>query len=663
MVAVHEFGALAMKSVSDVGRGSLGAGAGRSSFADLCKSTLTDQVAVDEAGSDVSSAGGDQVFGKSKVGGVSRAKTENRHDSLPTGAPAKNTTGQNPVSLHIPAASPADASDGLIRGTLSTPSDNAINASLGGARDLATRPSSTANTGIEPIAAAPPTGLKDENGLISSDAFDTEAHANSSKAHPERVETGGSLEPAASSECVDATHNSLSGQFSMESANPRVSTASNPQAVSAGSGDPSTANAAAPALGSEIFLTDSESPHAASVNSSTQLENQQQTAIHVGQSSGEPHGTGAANSAQPLQAIEIGTQGKAQSDNATSPEPLQGVAAVLASAAAEESSGTAATPVSAQKPATKSGISKVTASPKADANFAEFSGIPASLSSSKAPKAGSPAQVAAPTHQPPDPQTETKQSASSSRDPATSKTNDLPGRHKSGDAPEMNDSPAMNSKSGDGEANQPASPAAFPQPTSAQAAASSSTAIGNTLTSAAIARASTDNTGTNTPASMEPGRVPSSSASATELIANPGTGSVQVAQILNRATQAEMKIGMNTSAFGSVEVRAVVHATDVGVVIGSERGDLHSLLTNDLPGIANLLQQQNLRLSQVSFTNGLGVSTQAQSQGDARSGGFRSPVHPSSPAYVESGRDTSGGPASMAGPRTLSGGASISILA
>jgi trimeric autotransporter adhesin len=81
-------------------------------------------------------------------------------------------------------------------------------------------------------------------------------------------------------------------------------------------------------------------------------------------------------------------------------------------------------------------------------------------------------------------------------------------------------------------------------------------------------------------------------------------GPVQVAQMASRAGQAEMRIGMNTSAFGSVEVRTVIHASDVGLTIGSEKGDLRGLLTNELPVVANNLQQQNLRLTSVSFTQG-----------------------------------------------------------
>jgi flagellar hook-length control protein FliK len=93
----------------------------------------------------------------------------------------------------------------------------------------------------------------------------------------------------------------------------------------------------------------------------------------------------------------------------------------------------------------------------------------------------------------------------------------------------------------------------------------------------------------------------------------------------NKAAQSEMRIGLNTSAFGNVEVRTVVHANDVGIVIGSEKGDLRSLISTELPAVANTLQQQNLRLSQVSFhQQGFAFSNQTSSGRDSQSQSFRS---------------------------------------
>lgn len=104
-------------------------------------------------------------------------------------------------------------------------------------------------------------------------------------------------------------------------------------------------------------------------------------------------------------------------------------------------------------------------------------------------------------------------------------------------------------------------------------------------------------------------------------------GPVQVAQLVNRIGQTEMRIGMNTSAFGTVEVRTVVHANDVGLVIGSEKGDLRTLLSNDLPAITNTLQQQNLRLNSVNFMQGFAFSNN-------NSGGGGSQQRPFAPTYA-----------------------------
>ncbi|MGA1988815.1 MAG: flagellar hook-length control protein FliK, partial [Candidatus Sulfotelmatobacter sp.] len=167
------------------------------------------------------------------------------------------------------------------------------------------------------------------------------------------------------------------------------------------------------------------------------------------------------------------------------------------------------------------------------------------------------------------------------------------------------------------------------------------------------------------PASSGP---PSTLPASGEFPVNPGGGPVQTAQIVNQATvnqaaQSEMRIALNTSAFGNVEVRAVVHANDVGVVIGSEKGDLRSLLSNDLPGIANTLQQQNLQLNQVSFhqpSPGFGFSSQMSSGGDGQPRSFASrPVAPLTPSAEATGAE-SNEPAAGLRP---GGGIGLNILA
>lgn len=120
-----------------------------------------------------------------------------------------------------------------------------------------------------------------------------------------------------------------------------------------------------------------------------------------------------------------------------------------------------------------------------------------------------------------------------------------------------------------------------------------------------------------------------------EILPKAIAGPVQMAQLINRVDLSEMRIGMNTAAFGSVEVHTIIHANDVGLVIGSEKGDLRTLLQNDLPAIANTLQEQNLRLHTVNFMQGFAFSNNASGGGDSQPRPFTSARASSSSALPE----------------------------
>ena len=124
-----------------------------------------------------------------------------------------------------------------------------------------------------------------------------------------------------------------------------------------------------------------------------------------------------------------------------------------------------------------------------------------------------------------------------------------------------------------------------------------------------------------------------------------------------------MRIGLNTTEFGSVEVRTSVHASDVGVQIGSEKGDLRSLLTPELPGIASTLQQQDLRLTQVSFhQQGFAFANNSSSfsGGDSQPRSFA----PRSQSLVSSSEDFSGAePVQASEPAVRQRHIGLSILA
>ncbi|MFZ1158539.1 MAG: flagellar hook-length control protein FliK [Candidatus Sulfotelmatobacter sp.] len=142
----------------------------------------------------------------------------------------------------------------------------------------------------------------------------------------------------------------------------------------------------------------------------------------------------------------------------------------------------------------------------------------------------------------------------------------------------------------------------------------------------------------------------------------PAVGPVQMAQMVSRAAQSEMRIGLTTSAFGNVEVRTQIRANDVGLAIGSERGDLRSLLANELPGVANRLQEQSLRLSQVNFheTSAFsgGSSSGGNPGGDSQRRFFTQPA-PVPPPVTETSPETFSAAGNIESSRSRHAGLSV----
>lgn len=69
-------------------------------------------------------------------------------------------------------------------------------------------------------------------------------------------------------------------------------------------------------------------------------------------------------------------------------------------------------------------------------------------------------------------------------------------------------------------------------------------------------------------------------------------------------------MGMQTQAFGALEVHASVSGKEVRFAVTAEHGDLRSFLTPEMPVLQNNLQQHDLRLEQVRTV--LGAGTQQQ---------------------------------------------------
>ncbi len=81
----------------------------------------------------------------------------------------------------------------------------------------------------------------------------------------------------------------------------------------------------------------------------------------------------------------------------------------------------------------------------------------------------------------------------------------------------------------------------------------------------------------------------------------PAAGAVEVARLVAGVAQSEMHIGLRTQAFGSVEVHTVVRDSQVGLTVGSERGDLRALLAPEVSGLQTTFRQQDLRFDNIRF--------------------------------------------------------------
>jgi hypothetical protein len=97
-----------------------------------------------------------------------------------------------------------------------------------------------------------------------------------------------------------------------------------------------------------------------------------------------------------------------------------------------------------------------------------------------------------------------------------------------------------------------------------------------------------------------------------------------------------MHVGMRTQAFGSVEVHTVVRDSQLGLIVGAERGDLRTLLAPEVPGLETVFRQNHLNFEGIRFLNsgnGANPDSSMGSHAQSRSSdqGNHSPPSSSSP--------------------------------
>ncbi len=129
-----------------------------------------------------------------------------------------------------------------------------------------------------------------------------------------------------------------------------------------------------------------------------------------------------------------------------------------------------------------------------------------------------------------------------------------------------------------------------------------------------------------------PGRQPSAASSSPSEPSVAVASAVQVARIVETMGQSEMHIGLRTQAFGSVEVHTMVHDMQVGLAVGSEKGDLRTFLASEMPGIQASLRQQDLRFDHIHFLEP-GSANAGFSGGDNSQSRSSSQGHPFAPSF------------------------------
>jgi hypothetical protein len=134
----------------------------------------------------------------------------------------------------------------------------------------------------------------------------------------------------------------------------------------------------------------------------------------------------------------------------------------------------------------------------------------------------------------------------------------------------------------------------------------------------------------------------------------PAAGPVETARLVAGVAQSEMHIGLRTQAFGSVDVRTVVRDSQVGLTVGSERGDLRTLLAPEVSGLQTTFRQQDLHFDSIHFLETNSGTTSGFSGGADSQARSPSQQHPSSAGVfsIHSPPEDSAEADSSAGVRT-----------
>jgi hypothetical protein len=85
-------------------------------------------------------------------------------------------------------------------------------------------------------------------------------------------------------------------------------------------------------------------------------------------------------------------------------------------------------------------------------------------------------------------------------------------------------------------------------------------------------------------------------------VAHPANaGPVPTARIIQSTAQSEMHIDLRSQTFGNVALHTTVRDSQVGLTVGSDKGDLRNFLAAEVPGLQTALHQHDLHFDGIQF--------------------------------------------------------------
>lgn len=102
------------------------------------------------------------------------------------------------------------------------------------------------------------------------------------------------------------------------------------------------------------------------------------------------------------------------------------------------------------------------------------------------------------------------------------------------------------------------------------------------------------------PQTVEPQPPPASNPAST-ISEVSGAGPVQLARLVESASQSEMHVGLITQTFGNVDVHTALRDTQLRLAVSSERGDLRGFFAPEMPALQTVLSRHDLRIDQIRF--------------------------------------------------------------